>query len=229
MRNNLGITITFIFIIFWFELFCQENQNIKIVIEDTLVIKECRMDAIKLKVEIINSEMTSQNMFLCDFYNNVQGYPYIFNIESLEFYEKGNLGLIFIIKKPDGRIIPAKGQDNISYKKVKDEIAAMNRVYYVDTNNLKIKSKHSTNTYLDNFSSNALQLTGEKTKVNLFPMLNRYYNLEKGEYLISLFYVFNGAYVNSLSKLIIWNIDIPLYCKIFKGYIYSNDVKLIVK
>ena len=213
-----------------------EIINFSIEIKDTILIKRKKDETIKVNVSFIRRINDSLTINIFGFRKYLHSAPFL--IDSLSFinFEKSKSGLIYCIENTSGIIQPAKFPPFISFKKIKDEIKYMNSYYAVNEKRLKIKRKHLKDKDAVSCLQKNIEIENNKNELNLyvFPLLDIYHDLPKGEYYLYLLYAFNNYNYNYNEidfkpSQNLWGKNKPFSHDNSTGFIESNKVKFVIE
>lgn len=203
MKKNIIIIFTLLNTI----VYAQKDVSINLIINDSVVCMKKKQESVKLSVSIININYQWDDTLYLEWFDKYpKADPFFFNSKKLKIGK----GLIYLIEDIQGEIILVNMPTSIpSFANYLDEINYAKLKYYVDTNELRIRTKNK----LEDF--NNLNISDSVCNVNIFPLIKRYHYLEKGEYFISLLYSNNMFHIGEDNTL--------------ENSIRSNKIKLVVK
>ncbi|HQH19649.1 MAG TPA: hypothetical protein PKZ43_08850 [Bacteroidales bacterium] len=241
------IKLVFIFIFFDNSAFCQiQNKAIQynLVVNDTIVEKKWKdiikvrkraknINVISLNISIKRTTLDSNSIYFYRFHKVVQPDFMFFDRKHLNDYNKYSLGILYFIENNSGMVIPAKNPIFISYKNSKDELKSItDYTYILDEKKIKIKKvdvkgKNISNDYI--IGKIHFDKGDSILNMKIYPIINKFYNLDKGEYYLTLVYCFNGSVDLKPPSVNVCDINKPSDNLIYKGVLISNKIKLIIK
>ena len=225
----MRIICAILLLFYCFPIFSQDDCKIKIEILDSLLVKNKRQQALKVNVSMELCQC-DDTLFIYRFNKVVHTSNFVIAYLDFNLFKNSSVGLNFIIEDVEDNKIQANNIDHISFKKHEDEIRSSYQRLFINKSNLKIKYKLLKDEKKRNKHDEGKYTVSENNRnFILYPLINHYYNLPKGEYYLYFVYSFNRDLVNKPPPSSIWDSEKPDKNRVFNGSFISNKVKLIIK
>lgn len=219
----------FIFLLFsYIQIVAQNLHEVNLSITDTVIVIKKDKKSFRCPIKVhaeINAPNLQDTLFLYLFNKSVPPLPFFSDLSS-DRYKTNSIGLAFVVESTDNHIITPEFEF-VSYAKEKDDIKNTNSRVFVSSKQ-KIEYRQLDEKEKHNYDMAKYEISSEKQNLELYLIFhytlgtsNTYYNLPKGEYYLYLLYSYNSD--------LLLNNSITNDLRIFKGYFFSNKVKLIVK
>jgi hypothetical protein len=203
----------------------QNTHEINIAITDTVIIRKKIKKSYKYAIKV-NAEITIPNLqdsLILYSFNKYVASPILISQFISARYKETTMGLTYIIEDKNDQIIVAH-TDFVSYVNPKIEFKQLFGRLYV-TPKLKIKRRLLSIQEEREYALAKYVINKESHNLALYPLLGEYHwDLPKGEYYLYFVYSYNKIPPSS-------TIESNKLCdsKIFRGWIISNKVKLLVE
>lgn len=210
-------------------IFAQGDYKIEIEILDSLLVKNKRQQAVKVNVIIKNTQY-DDTLYLYKFNKVVHTSDFVMAYLDLNLFNNSSVGLNFIITDLEGIKIQANSINHISYKKSETEIESTYKRIFINRSNLKIRYKLlKDKKQRDEYDIGKYIVTQNSQKLELYPLIDHYYNLTAGEYYLYFVYSYSKDKTNKHLFNNICSSENSDDNKVFNGSFVSNKVKLIIK
>ena len=210
--------------------FGQNNNLVQIKILESVVTKKLKEDVVKITVKIVMDSCCLDSIYFYRFPFCVPSNPFVSDTSDLKLLMKSSIGLNYFIEDSKGNIISGHEEIRPIYKYMKDEIRSSYKIIKLNKKRLTITHEDAEN--LEDFHRNQIAkiIVGQQNcGISLYPLINVFHNIPKGEYFLFLVYSFHDEIALKPPTSAIWDANKPPNNMIYNGIMVSNKIKLIIE